>query len=282
MTVFAAASDPRTTLARPDLAEQALEGLVRAAAYRPVTPMQCVVAVTPIRTTADAGGEQTDQLVFGEGFDVLDRRDDQVWGRARRDGVVGWVDAGTLSETVVPPTHRICTLISPVYAAATSAESASSLPLNALVTIGESDHGRVEVPGVGWVAVRHLAPLDRFDADPGEAAERFVGTPFMPGGRTALGTNCSGLVQQALYACGLGGPRFRDGQSDLGHPVEMAALRRGDLVIWTDHTGVMIDGERIVHATSHHGSVTVEALIEADDRERVAGSDAPLFRRVTL
>lgn len=282
MTVFAAASDPRTTLARPDLAEQALEGLVRAAAYRPVTPMQCVAAVSPIRTTADANGEQTDQLVFGEGFDVLDRQNGQVWGRARRDGVVGWVDVAALSETVTAPTHRICTLISPVYVAATSADSVASLPLNALVTIGESGHGRVEVPGVGWVAVRHLAPLDRFDADPGEAAERFVGTPFMPGGRTALGTNGSGLVQQALYACGLGGPRFRDGQSDLGQPVALTAVRRGDLVIWADHSGVMIDGERIVHATRHHGGVTVEALAEADDRERAAGSDAPLFRRVTL
>lgn len=282
MTVFAATLDPRTTLARPDLAEQALEGLVRAEAYRAATPMQCIVAVAPVRTAADSGGEQADQLIFGEGFDVLDRREDQLWGRARRDGVVGWVDAATLSETVTPPTHRICTLISPVYAAATTAGSVASLPLNALVSIGESDHGRVEVPGIGWIAVRHLAPLDRFDADPGEAAERFVGTPFMPGGRTALGTNCSGLVQQALYACGLGGPRFRDGQSDLGYPVEVAALRRGDLVVWADHTGVMVDTDRIVHATSHHGGVTVESLVEADDRERAAGSDAPLFRRVTL
>lgn len=282
MTVFAAALDPRTTLARPDLAEQALEGLVRAAAYRPVTPMQCVVAVTPIRATADSDAEQADQLVFGEGFDVLDRQAGQVWGRARRDGVVGWVDVTTLSEAVTPPTHRICTLISPVYVAATAAESVASLPLNALVTTGESGHGRVEVPGVGWVAVRHLAPLDRFDSDPGEAAERFVGTPFMPGGRTALGTNGSGLVQQALYACGLGGPRFCDGQSDLGRPVEASALRRGDLVVWAEHTGVMVDAERIVHATRHHGGVTVEALAEADGRERAAGSDAPLFRRVTL
>jgi len=203
-------------------------------------------------------------------------------GAAPAATVVGWVDIVALSETVTPPTHRICTLISPVYPAATAADSVASLPLNALVTTGASDHGRVEVPGVGWVAVRHLAPLDRFDSDPGEAAERFVGTPFMPGGRTALGTNCSGLVQQALYACGLGGPRFRDGQSGLGHPVEATALRRGDLVVWTDHTGVMVDTDRIVHATSHHGSVAVEALAEADVRERAAGSDAPIFRRVTL
>lgn len=274
--------DPRTTLARPDLAEQALEGLVSAAAYRSVTPMQCIVAVTPVRTSIDADSDQMDQLVFGEGFDVLDRYHGQVWGRARRDGVVGWVDVATLSETVTLPTHRICTLISPVYPTATAAESVASLPLNALVNVGESGHGRVEVPGVGWIAVRHLAPLDRFDSDPGEAAERFVGTPFMPGGRTALGTNCSGLVQQALYACGLGGPRFRDGQSGLGRAVEATALRRGDLVVWADHTGVMIDAERLVHATSHHGSVTVEALADADGRERAAGSDAPLFRRVTL
>tara|TARA_R110002051_G_scaffold62806_1_gene114556 strand:+ start:596 stop:1444 length:849 start_codon:yes stop_codon:yes gene_type:complete len=282
LTHTAAAFDPRTTLARPDLAEQALEGLVRAEVYREVTAMQCVTPVASIRIRPDSVSEQTDQLVFGEGFDVLDRRAGQVWGRARRDGVVGWVASESLAATVTPPTHRVSVLSAPAHASATSANVVMTLTLNALVSAGDLENGRAFVGGAGWVDVEHLAALDQFDADPGETAERFVGVPFQAGGRTALGTNCTGLVQQALYACGLGGPRFCDEQSALGRGIRSESVRRGDLVVWNDHTGVMLDAERVVHASSHHGAVAVEALGEADERERAGGSEAPVFRRVTL
>ena len=107
LTPDAATPDPRTTLARPDLAEQALEGLVRARAYRPVRPMHAAVPLADIHAAADPASERIDQLIFGEAFDVLDQKGDRLWGRARRDGLVGWISASALQPGARLPTHRV-------------------------------------------------------------------------------------------------------------------------------------------------------------------------------
>lgn len=261
MTAAAASLDPRTTLARPDLAEQALEGIVRAAAFRAVRPMHCAVPVADIHADAAAGEHPIDQLIFGEAFDVLDTRGDKVWGRARRDGVVGWVMLSTLGDGVPLATHRIGT-------------TDDRLPLNALLVEAGDPAG--------------LTPIGSFAAQPVEVAERLMGTPYMLGGRSSLGTDCCGLVQQALYACGRAAPRYADQQAELGVPVAAGEARRGDLVIWLDpeegpwngHAGFMLDGGRVLHAVGRLGGVAIEPFAEADARHRVAGSDGPVIRRL--
>ena len=242
MTAAAASLDPRTTLARPDLAEQALEGIVRASAFRAVRAMHCAVPVADIHIDVFAGEHPVDQLIFGEAFDVLDTRGDQVWGRARRDGVVGWVMQSALRDGAPLATHRIGT-------------TGESLPLNALVV---------------------------------EVAERLLGTPYKLGGRSSLGTDCCGLVQQALYACGRAAPRYADQLAELGLVVAAGDARRGDLVIWLDpdegpwngHAGFILDGDRVLHAVGRLGGVAIEPFAEADVRHRVAGSPGPVFRRL--
>ena len=261
MTEAAASLDVRTTLARPDLAEQALEGIVRAAAFRAVRAMHCVVPVTDIHAGAVPGDHPVDQLIFGEAFDVLDTRGDQVWGRARRDGVVGWVLLSALKDGAPLATHRI-------------GSTSDSLPLNALVVEDGDPAG--------------LAPIGSFAAEPVDVAERLVGTTYRLGGRSSLGTDCCGLVQQALYACGRAGPRYADQQAELGQAVAAGQARRGDLVIWLDadegpwngHAGFMLDGDRVLHAVGRLGGVAIEPFAEADARHRVAGSDGPVIRRL--
>ncbi|MEY4555334.1 MAG: hypothetical protein RL093_453 [Pseudomonadota bacterium] len=261
MTAAAASLDPRTTLARPDLAEQALEGTVRASAFRAVRVMHCAVPLVDIHADAVAGEHPIDQLIFGEAFDVLDTRGDQVWGRARRDGVVGWVMLSALKDGVPLATHRI-------------GSTGESLPLNALVVEAGDPPG--------------LAPIGSFAAEPVEVAERLLGTPYKPGGRSSLGTDCCGLVQQALYACGRAGPRYADQQAELGQAVAAGDARRGDLVIWLDsdegpwngHAGFILNGDRVLHAVGRLGGVAIETFAEADARHRVAGSDGPVIRRL--
>ena len=261
MTSAAASLDPRTTLARPDLAEQALEGIVRASAFRAVRAMHCAVPVADINATAVAGEHPIDQLIFGEAFDVLDTRGDQVWGRARRDGVVGWVALATLKDGAPLATHRI-------------GSADGRLPLNALVVEAGDPPG--------------LAPIGSFAAEPVEVAERLLGTPYRLGGRSSLGTDCCGLVQQALYACGRAGPRYADQLAELGQAVAADQPRRGDLVIWLDpdagpwngHAGFMLDGNRVLHAVGRLGGVAIEPFAEADACHRVAGSDGPVIRRL--
>lgn len=261
MTAAAAILDPRTTLARPDLAEQALEGVVRAAAFRAVRPMHCAVPVADIHADVAAGDHPIDQLIFGEAFDVLDSRGDRLWGRARRDGVVGWIDAAFLAEGAPRPTHRV-------------AGRHAALPLNALIVDPADEAG--------------MSPVGDFASSPVEVAERLVGTPYRLGGRSSLGTDCCGLVQQALYACGLPGPRYADLLAELGQAVPPGEAQRGDLVIWLDpaegpwngHAGFMLDGGRVLHAVGRLGGVTIEAFADADTRHRVEGSSGPVFRRL--
>lgn len=264
MTPAASTLDPRTTLARPDLAEQALEGLVRARAYRQVRPMHAAVPLADIHAAADPASERIDQLIYGEAFDVLDQQGDRLWGRARRDGLVGWVSASALRPGAPRPTHRVAAV-------------AGALPLNALVA------------EAGKAPAADLAPIGTFETDPVAVAERLLGVPHSLGARTSTATDCSGLVQQALYACGLAGPRHADQQAELGRGVERAEARRGDLVVWlaapadhswTGHSAFMLDADRVLHATGHHGAVVIEAFAEADARYRADGFAAPVFRRL--
>lgn len=255
--------DARTTLARPDLAAQALEGLVRAEAFRPLEPMRGVEGVADIHATASPDSERIDQLLHGEVFDVLERRGSRVWGQARRDGIVGWMDAGAVAPFRRLPDRRVRT-------------TRSDLPLNAFI---DADAPPSE----------DYAPIGAFETDVVAVAERLVGVPHSPGARSSVATDCSGLVQQALLACGLAGPRLAHEQAGLGCPVDRVSALRGDIVVWleqtgdhrwTGHSALMRDDRNVIHATGYHGAVVVEALTGADDRCRADGLAPAVFRRL--
>lgn len=254
---------PGALLARPDLAEQALEGLVRAQAYRAVEPMHCRVAVADLWSDDDA---RIDQLLFGEAFDVLESRDGRAWGRSRRDGVVGWVVMDNLAAGAPLPTRRVVSVD-------------AALPLNALVG--------ADAAGVAEAA---LEPIGAFESDLAAVAERLLGRPHALGARSSVETDCSGLVQQALLACGQPGPRRSHDQAELGEGVEAAAARRGDIVVWlappggdhdwTGHSALMVDAEHVVHSTGARGGVVVEPLAEVEARLVAEGFASALFRRI--
>lgn len=283
LSQFTATFDPRTTLARPDLAEQALEGRVKAAAYRATTGFQCSAAVAAVRRAPEADGEQTDQLIFGEIFDVLEERDGWAWGRARRDGYVGFVAIEALSQPLLAATHRVSALRTYAYAEPDfRAQPVMLLSLNALVTEEGRESRFVRVGRAGWIAEGHLADFGVFDDDPAAVAERFLGAPYQWGGRESLGLDCSALVQQALYACGRGSPRDSDEQqAELGHAIEAEALDRNDLVFWPGHVAMMVDDRRVLHANSHHMAVAIEPLAEVAARMRAGGAGDPsAYRRL--
>ena len=279
--------DARLTLARPDLASSALEGVVRAAHYAAPQSMQCSAPVAAIRTTGDPGAEQVDQLLFGEEFEVLDEADGFAFGQAGRDGYVGYVDVEALSSPILSPTHRVAALRTYAFADANLKTSpVGLLSMNALVSV-ESVEGRyAKVARSGWIVSDHLRPIgEAFEIDPAAVAEWFVGAPYLWGGRESLGLDCSGLVQQALYACGRACPRDSDQQQALGEPLDiganLAGLRRNDLVFWRGHVGIMLDETRLLHANGHHMATAVEPLAQVVARIEVAGSGTPTtFKRL--
>jgi len=275
--------DPRATPLRDGVAGQALEGLVPAEVYLEPRVMACALPVAGIHRTPDPASEMLDQLVFGELFEVLeDEAAGFVWGQARRDGYVGFVAAERLAAPAPAPTHRVSALRTYAFAEASiKSRAAGPYPMNALVAV-EAEDGRLrKVAGAGWMAAAHLSPIGIFEAEPAAVAERFLGAPYLWGGRNDLGLDCSGLIQQALYACGRACPRDTDQQETLGTAVGRGQFARGDLVFWKGHVAMALDETRIIHANAHHMAVTIEPLKEAISRIRDAGAGEPIgFRRL--
>ena len=274
--------DRRITLARPDLARQELEGVVRAAQFAAARALVVTAANAAIRAAPDAASEQVDQLLFGEGFDVIEAQGAFVWGQARRDGYVGFVAAAALGAPGEAPTHWISALRSFAFAEPkVRAASFGPLSMNALVTVEGVEGAWSRAAGAGWIASRHLTPIGVVLDDFVAVAEQYLGTPYLWGGRDSLGLDCSGLLQQAFYACGRTGPRDTDMQQKLGVAADPAALARGDLVFWKGHMGVMLDSARLLHANAHHMAVAIEPLAEAVARIEAAGVGPPTgYRRL--
>jgi hypothetical protein len=274
--------DARVTPLRDGIAARSLEGLVPAEVYLDPRSMSCAAAAAGIHRAPDGASEQMDQLLFGERFEVLEEEGAFVLGQARRDGYVGYVEAARLGPVMPAPTHRVAALRTYAFEGPSIKSRAGALlSLNSLVCV-EAEEGRLaKAAGAGWLPIEHLAPIGVFEGDPAAVAERFVGAPYLWGGRESLGLDCSGLVQQALFACGLACPRDTDQQQALGRDIARAEFGRNDLVFWKGHVAMGLDGERIVHANGHHMMTVVEPLEAAVARIAAAGYGEPTaFRRL--
>jgi cell wall-associated NlpC family hydrolase len=289
LTDVLALIEPGPRLARPDLAELRLEGLARADRYAATSVRHGSGAATAIWNGSGQDAQRIDQLLAGEIFDVLEQDRGRAWGRARRSGVVGWIDLDALRPGASSPTHRVRALTAPVHAAS-AGETAQGAPLfmNALVRVEETVGDRARLVGLGWVAAEALAPIGVFEPDLAAVAEAFFGAPHALGGRTAAGTDCCGLVQQALMACGQAAPRWASGQAELGRSVETPA--RGDLVVWLKpdlgpwggHSGVMMDADRVIHASGRAGQVLIQPLSEVAAAYVADGFEPASIRRLSI
>ncbi|MEL6219078.1 MAG: NlpC/P60 family protein [Pseudomonadota bacterium] len=278
--------DPRTTPARPDLAAAHLRGLVEAERYADPTETMVCTPVAPMSATPDGTAAMTSQLLFGERFTVYDSDGQWAWGQSDLDGYVGYVPRSCLDDPaalgVPEPTHRVAALSTHVYAEPHfKARPGAALPAGARIAVtGERDGFGALGPG-GFAPLCHLTPLETPAPDWVAEAERFLGVPYLWGGRSATGLDCSGLVQLSLQAGGHDCPRDSDQQeAALGRPLAARErLARGDLVFWKGHVGVMVTGSRLLHANIHHMAVAVEPLSDARQRIREKGEGTVTSRR---
>lgn len=274
--------DARLTPLRDGIAARSLAGVVPAEVYLDPKPMTCAAPAAAIRRAADANSEQMDQLLFGEAFEVLEEEGAFLFGQALRDGYVGFVEAAALMARGPAPTHRIAAIRTYAFAEPSiKSRAIGPYSINSPVTVEGQEDRLAKISGSGWVTAGHLSPIGVFEEDWAAVAERFLGAPYLWGGRESLGLDCSGLVQQALFACGRACPRDADQQEQLGQGIGRADVRRGDLVFWKGHVAIAVDAERIVHANGHHMAVVVEPLEAAIGRIRGAGYGEPTaFRRI--
>ncbi len=210
--------DPRRTVYRRDLAAKSLYGKVSVPRYAQPVPAQVVRSAVPLRDQPSLSRGFLTEALYGELVDVYEERDGWAWIQLKRDRYVGYVPADSLTQNIVEPTHRVRALGTFVYPSPDiKTPPVMHLSLNAQVRIVGANETFCALEAGGFVVARHVTETGRFARDFVEIAERFIGTPYLWGGRTRMGIDCSGLVQVSLEAAGMKAPRDTDmQQAELG------------------------------------------------------------------
>ncbi len=279
--------DPRLTAARPDIAAKHLEGKVEAARFVEGEQRVVIEAQIPLRRVPSPDAALDTEALMGERVTVYDTNGEGwVWGQLAGDGYVGWMPASGLAMPSAEATHKVTAVRTLVFPGPSiKLPPVGSLPFGARVTVtGAAERFAVTNSG-GHIPARHLGPLAAMEHDFVAVAERFLGTPYLWGGKTSLGLDCSGLSQIALLGCGAACPRDSDMQQNaLGGSVdandEFSNLRRGDLVFWKGHMGIVRDPATLLHANAFHMAVALEPIAEAIPRIRVSDGLPTVVKRL--
>jgi cell wall-associated NlpC family hydrolase len=277
------ALDPRIHPFRPEIAARYLKGQVEAQHFVEGTRYQVVEPAAALRRAPSHEARLATEVLLGERVIVYEIEEGWAWGQLETDGYVGWLSANALAAPGAAPTHKVCvprTLCFP--APDIKLPPLAALPMGARLTITRQDE-RFAITASGWhVPEVHLAPLKARAADFVAVAETFLSVPYLWGGKTSLGIDCSGLVQVALQASGEACPRDSDMQElALGKLVSLSEMRRGDLLFWKGHVAIARDAESLIHANAHAMMVAIEPADDAIARIKAAGSEVTSVKRVT-
>jgi cell wall-associated NlpC family hydrolase len=268
--------DRRLTPATDRMAHQSLIGRIEGRTFTHGEVRS--VAAPLVDLLASPGGPRERQLWLGDGFTVIDRDRGHAFGFAAKDGYCGWLPDDALGPASAF-THWVASAGSHVYdAPKVQARDLAALPMGARLTV-TGQTGAFAETALGHVPSVHLHQMDRMHDDPVAVAEMFLGTPYLWGGNSRAGLDCSGLVQVAFLACGRPCPADSDLQQALGRPLDQhEPLRRGDLLFWKGHVAMVVDTQRLIHANAHSMSVSHERIVPCIARIASQGG-GPVIRR---
>jgi cell wall-associated NlpC family hydrolase len=277
--------DPRLTPARADLAAKHLEGKVTAARFVEGRVYEVIEPQAPLRREPQPDAPLETEALKGERVTIYDANGEGWgWGQLAADGYVGWLPDNALAPPGAAPTHKVTALRTLMFPGPSiKLPPLEAPPLGARLAIARIEDRMAVTQSGAYVPAAHLAPVGEYETDFVAVAERFLGTPYLWGGKTALGLDCSGLVQVALTACGVACPRDSDMQEEvLGTAVaaDLSALRRGDLIFWKGHVAIVRGPDSLLHANAHHMAVAIEPVAQAVVRIRNAGSEITSIRRI--
>lgn len=272
-------TDPRLVPANGRVAALRLKGTVDAERFVEGEVRQIARPVAPI--WKEPAGRRERELLFGEQVTVYDEQEGFAFVQSGRDGYVGYVEAAALGD-VSQATHAVCAPATHLYAAPDiKRPEVMHLSFGARLRIVSADGAFFETDTGRFVPKPHVRPANRPLSDPATVAQLFFGTPYLWGGNSSLGIDCSGLVQAAHLACGIECPADSDMQeAALGEPLAAgASLRRGDLLFWRGHVAMAVDPATLIHANAHHMAVAYEGFVEATTRIEAQGGGPVTSRR---
>jgi cell wall-associated NlpC family hydrolase len=274
--------DPRVTPARPDLAARHLEGKIAASAYVDGHVSGVLEASVPVRRVPSPDAMLETEALMGERVCVYETTEEGwSWGQLETDGYVGYLPANALTSAAAVPTHKVAAIRTLLFPGPSiHLTPIAAPPLGAKLSIVNADERFAATAAGAYVPVKHLSPLDRFEADFVAVAERFLGAPYLWGGKTSLGIDCSGLVQVALAACGIAAPRDSDLQEQALGALPGDDYRRGDLLFWRGHVAIVRDRHTLLHANTYAMAVTIEPIGEVLTRVRESHGDPTSVKRL--
>jgi len=277
------ALDPRLNAFRPEIAAKHLQGQVEAERFVEGTRYQVVEPATTLRRAPSHEARLDSEILLGERVMIYETNEEGwAWGQLETDGYVGWLSANAVSQTIVAPTHKVSVPRALAFPGPDiKLPPVTALPMGAMLAVAQQDE-RFAVTASGWhVPKTHLAPIKARRPDFVAVAEQFLGVPYLWGGKTSLGLDCSGLVQISLQVAGIACPRDCDMQElTLGKLSSLASLRRGDLIFWKGHVAIARDPESVIHANAHHMLVAIEPATEAISRISASGGEMTAVKRV--
>ena len=277
--------DRRVNAYRDGLAAEYLRGSVDVPNYAKGETRQVVAAAAPLRAAPRFDAALETEVLHGESVTVYDENEGWAWAQAMRDSYVGYIPCDDLAAKTPEPTHRVSALRTHLYPAPDiKVPPLDLLSMNARVGVAEEMGRFMKLEDGRFAIAAHLVPVSDFAEDFVAIAQEFLGTPYLWGGRTSAGIDCSALVQLSLQAAGIDCPRDTDMQETalgeaLSDPHDQGAYLRGDLIFWKEHMGIMLDDVQLLHASAHHMAVAIEPAGQAISRIEATEGPVSSVRR---